>query len=205
MNLSGAYENAITKERLTFSEVKRKAEILSTIFVKDYGLQEGHTVSLFSTNSIWYPVGVWAAVRSGGRVNGASPAYTLEETIHALKTADTKVLLTLPSSLAVAEQAAAEVGIARSQILLLEGSAPGIESIQTLIARAESKPSFKIIPTYRIPQSRSNKQICGYLNFSSGTTGLPKAVMLSHHNIIAQCYQVSHKNCLLQILDRTLI
>jgi acyl-CoA synthetase (AMP-forming)/AMP-acid ligase II len=36
----------------------------------------------------------------------------------------------------------------------------------------------------------SNAQICGYLNFSSGTTGHPKAIQLSHHNIIAQCHQL---------------
>lgn len=172
--------------------MKRKAEILSTVFVRDYGLQEGQTVSLFSTNSVWYPVGVWSAVRSGGRVNGASPAYTLDETVHALKTADTKILLTLPSSLKVAQEAAAVVGIPSSHILLLEGNAPGVKSIQTLIAQAESMPSSEIIPTYRIPPGQNNKTICGYLNFSSGTTGLPKAVMLSHHNIIAQCYQVSY-------------
>ena len=46
---------------------------------------------------------MWAALRVGGCVNGASPAYNAEEMAYALKTAQSKVLLTLPSSLHVAE------------------------------------------------------------------------------------------------------
>ena len=183
----GAYINATTKERLDFAEVKQKATQLSTVLVHKYGLQPGDTVSLFSTNTIWYPVAMWAVVRAGGRVNGASPAYMIEEMTHALKTAKTKILITLPTALNVAAAAADNAGISRSNILLLEGSAPGFTSIQSLM---ELSSSFPTPPLWRIPSNKTNKQICGYLNFSSGTTGLPKAVMLSHHNIISQCLQL---------------
>lgn len=188
-SISGAYENAITKERLTFAEVKHKAEVLSTVLVRNYGLQPGQTVSLFSGNCIWYPVGVWATIRAGGRVNGASPAYTVEEILHALRTADTKILLTLPSSLPTAIKAAEQIGLALANVILLEGSDPNHHSIQSLISEALST-KLAIIPTWRVPADSNNKEVCAYLNFSSGTTGLPKAVMLSHHNMIAQCLQL---------------
>lgn len=123
----------------------------------------------------------------GGRINGASPAYSAEEMTHALKTANTKILFTLPGSLEVAVAAAKEAGLTRTSVLLLEGSAPGFTSLQDLVQRGES---LTIVQHYRIPQPQTNKDVCGYLNFSSGTTGFPKAVMLSHHNVIAQCLQL---------------
>ncbi|KEF51801.1 uncharacterized protein A1O9_12138 [Exophiala aquamarina CBS 119918] len=182
------YVNAATKERLNWDQVKTQATQLSTALVHQYGLHAGDTVSLFSTNTIWYPVAMWAVVRAGGRVNGASPAYTAEEMTHALKTAKSKILITLPSSLAVALEAAREAGIPDSHVLLLEGSSEGFVSIQTLMEEIGQR--YEPDLPFRIPEGKTNAQVCGYLNFSSGTTGLPKAVMLSHQNIIAQCHQL---------------
>ncbi|KAK3047692.1 hypothetical protein LTR09_010950 [Extremus antarcticus] len=183
----GSYINAITKERLDYADVKEKATLLSSALIHDYGLQPGDTVSLFSTNTIWYPVAMWATVRAGGCVNGASPAYNVEEMSHALKTAGTKFLMTLPGSIDAAVAACEAVGIPTRHIFLLEGQHPDFKSIQDLMEAGKwCTPS----PPHRIPSGKTNQEMCAFLNFSSGTTGLPKAVMLSHHNIIAQCHQL---------------
>ncbi|EME43928.1 hypothetical protein DOTSEDRAFT_171858 [Dothistroma septosporum NZE10] len=183
----GYYENAVSKERLYYSEVKEKATQMSSALIREYGLQVGDTASIFAGNSIWYPVALWSIIRAGGRINGASPAYNAEEMTYALKTAKTKFLFTLPGSLDVALVAADNVGIPRTNIFLLEGERNGFTSIHQLI---ETGRWDNAEPSYSIPARTTNKEVCGYLNFSSGTTGLPKAVMLSHHNIIAQCHQL---------------
>lgn len=61
----GSYINAVTNERLNFAEVKLKATLLSAALVRDYGLRPDDTVTLFSTNTIWYPVAMWATLRAG--------------------------------------------------------------------------------------------------------------------------------------------
>jgi len=69
------FTNAATKEHLSFADIKAHSTHLSTALVKNYGLQEGQTVSLFSPNTVWYPVAMFGTLRAGGVVSGASPAY----------------------------------------------------------------------------------------------------------------------------------
>lgn len=130
---TGAYINASTRERLPFADVEEQATQLSTVLVREHGLQPGDTVSLFATNTIWYPVAMWAAARAGARVNGASPAYGEEEMVHALKTAGTKFLFTLPEALEVVLKVAEQVGLSEDRIFLLEGQGQGVTTLQDLV------------------------------------------------------------------------
>ncbi|KGQ01191.1 hypothetical protein PAAG_12136 [Paracoccidioides lutzii Pb01] len=169
------YTNAATKERVNWAQVKEIATYVSTALVKKYGMKEEDTISLFSQNTIWYPVAMFAGIRAGGKVAGASPAYNVEEMSYALKKAETKFLMTGPNSLQVAVAAAKNAGIPQEHDLERIGKSHGEQGQ---------------IPPHSIPRGKTNKDLCGFLNFSSGTTGLPKAVMLSHYNVIAQCLQM---------------
>lgn len=59
------FTNAATKERVRYDEVKYYATHLSTALVHKLGLAAGDTVALFSPNSIWYPVAMFATNRIG--------------------------------------------------------------------------------------------------------------------------------------------
>lgn len=63
-SLSG-FTNATTKERVRYDEVKTYATHLSTALVHKLELAAGETVALFSPNSIWYPVAMFATNRIG--------------------------------------------------------------------------------------------------------------------------------------------
>ena len=170
----GGYHNAVTKETVNWREVKETATYLSTALVKKYGLKEGETVALFSQNTIWYPVAMHATLRVGGKISGASPAYNVDEMRYALQKADAKFLMTHPNSMEVAIASAKKAGIPKENLFLLEGEMEGYKNVKELIE--EGKKVGEQVPYFTIPKGKTNFDICGFLSFSSGTTGLPKAV-----------------------------
>ncbi|KAL2061856.1 hypothetical protein VTL71DRAFT_7234 [Oculimacula yallundae] len=194
------YSNAITKERIPYTSVKAHTTHLSTALVKHYNLKKGDVVALFSPNTIWYPVAMLSVNRVGGIVSGASPAYNIEEMTYALKTAKAKFLMTVPGSMDVAKRAAEAAGIGRDRVFLLEGEMEGYKTVKELIELG--KKEERQVEEYKLKEGERNGDLCGFLSFSSGTTGLPKAVMISHQNVIAQCLQIqqitpsSHKKIL---------
>lgn len=95
---------------------------------------------------------------------------------YALKIGQAKFLMTAPGSMEVAAAAAKNAGIPQSHIFLLEGQLDGYSTIHDLIAAGRSYGAVGQIPAYKIPAGKQNKDVCAFLSFSSGTTGLPKAV-----------------------------
>jgi 4-coumarate--CoA ligase len=152
---------------------------LSTSLSRKYGLAAGDTVAIFSPNNIWYPVAMMAVSRLGGIVSGASPHYNVSEMAYALKESNAKFLMTAPGCMKIALAAAEKAEIPRENIFLLTGERDGFRTIQDLLRAGENFGNEQVEP-FAIPKDKTNGDICAFLSFSSGTTGLPKAVSLIH-------------------------
>lgn len=113
---------------------------------------------------------------TGGIISGASPAYNVEEMTYALKTGQAKVLMTVPSSMEVAIPAAKNAGIPAERIFLLEGERDGYTTFKQLLDIGKSYGAGDQVPPLKLLPGETNRDVCGFLSFSSGTTGLPKAV-----------------------------
>jgi acyl-CoA synthetase (AMP-forming)/AMP-acid ligase II len=140
------------------------------------GFAKGDVLALSSPNLPEYAVAMYGAMAAGGVVTGANPLLTAGELAGQLADASASILVTVPPFLEVARAAAAKAGGAE---VLVFGEAEGATPFASLLAAGEAPPEVRIDPAGDLAA----------LPYSSGTTGLPKGVELTHANLVAQARQ----------------
>ncbi|RDW61359.1 hypothetical protein BP5796_11251 [Coleophoma crateriformis] len=162
------------------------------------GLKPGDRVLLFSGNNLFYPVAFMGVVMAGGIFTGANPGFVVRELAYQLKDADVKFLICADASLEIGIEAAASVGMGKDRVFLyddklFEGTGEsrlGIQNWKTLIE------SEKVGKNFRWFEPKDPKDATCCLNYSSGTTGVPKGVEITHFNHVANATQFIHMGTL---------
>ncbi|EXJ71988.1 uncharacterized protein A1O5_04491 [Cladophialophora psammophila CBS 110553] len=147
------------------------------------GLKKGECVCVHSFNDIYYSVLFLEILAAGAIFVGTNPSYTPFELKHHLMTAGAKFVITEPELLDAIKAVSGDCGISDSNVRIFNVKGQevpkGFQTWSELLHHGE-----------RDWDRFDNEEICGATPaaflFSSGTTGLPKAAVISHHNLIAQ-------------------
>lgn len=139
------------------------------------GVGPGTVIALMAPNTPDYVIVFHAAALAGATITTLNPAYTAPEAAHQLKDSGAVLLVTIPAFLPLAEVAIQ--GSAVAEVLTI-GEAPGHRSIDHLQGADLTR---------QVPVDLDRQALA--LPYSSGTTGLPKGVMLSHRNMVANVDQ----------------
>ncbi|MGW0912233.1 4-coumarate--CoA ligase family protein [Streptomyces sp. NPDC002784] len=142
------------------------------------GVRKGDVLALHSPNTVAFPTAFYAATRAGASVTTVHPLATPEEFAKQLKDAEARWIVTVSPLLEVARRAAGLAG-GIEEILVCD-SAPGHRSLIDMLASTAPEPQVDIDPAEDIAA----------LPYSSGTTGVPKGVMLTHRQIATNLAQL---------------
>jgi acyl-CoA synthetase (AMP-forming)/AMP-acid ligase II len=140
------------------------------------GFGKGDVFAHYAPNLPEYAVAFHAVATVGGVNTTANPALTADELTRQLRDCGARLLVTVPDQLEKAAVAAQAAGVRE---VFVYGEADDATSFASLLQGAGEPPEVAIDP--------ANDLVA--LPYSSGTTGLPKGVMLTHRNLVANMCQ----------------
>ncbi|KAI1785720.1 phenylacetyl-CoA ligase [Ganoderma leucocontextum] len=174
-------------------DLRTRSHALARSLKARYNIGIGSVVSLFVPNHIDYGVIIWATHRLGGVVAAHSSALTIDEFAYQLEITESSLVVAYPGNLQVALSAMKARNIPENRLLLLDGhlapDAPFL-SIESLIEEHESLAPY----VEHKFKSGEAKTAIAFLCFSSGTTGNPKAVAVSHYSAMCAIIQTAMSN-----------
>ncbi|HYK83108.1 MAG TPA: AMP-binding protein [Gemmatimonadales bacterium] len=140
------------------------------------GLKPGDVLALFAPNLPEYALAFYGALAAGAVVSPVSSLATVDDVTFQLRDAGARMLVTVPAFLDRARPAAERLGI---EHLFVLGEAGDATPFATLLASDAPAPRPIIQPARDL----------AVLPYSSGTTGFPKGVLLTHRNLVANLMQ----------------
>ncbi len=142
------------------------------------GFRKGDVFAIYSPNVPEYAIAFHAVSLLGGINTTISPLYTVAELSAQLRDSGARYLVTVPPCAEKAEQAARESGVRE---VFVFGETERGTPFGSLLAAESAPPAVQIDP----------REDLVVLPYSSGTTGLPKGVMLTHYNLVANILQMA--------------
>ncbi|WP_433189275.1 4-coumarate--CoA ligase family protein [Actinoallomurus sp. CA-150999] len=147
------------------------------------GIGAGAVVGLLAPNSSLFAVAFHGILRAGATATTINALFTAHDIAKQLTDANATMLITVSALLPQAQEAARTVGIAPERLIVLDGdgdAATGHANADDLLAHNVPAPQIDLDPATRL----------AVLPYSSGTTGNPKGVMLTHQNLVANMAQI---------------
>ena len=141
------------------------------------GFAPGDTLALMAPNLPEYAIIFHAVAVAGGVVTTVNPTYGADEVAFQLRDAGATELVTVGMFAEVAKEAI--TGTEISEVITIDGVA-GTTALDSIFGD----------PIQQSPVNPVDDVVV--LPYSSGTTGLPKGVMLTHHNLVANICQCDH-------------
>ncbi len=190
---------------LTYAQLETLSRAFAAWLQKKSGLAAGDRVALMMPNVLQYPIALFGILRAGMVVVNVNPLYTARELEHQLKDSGAKAIVIVENFAHVLQQVLAHTDL-KHVLVTRVGDLLGFPkgSIVNLVLRMR-----KQVPPWSMPGAITLKSALGtglglklapvdvgpqniaFLQYTGGTTGVAKAAMLTHRNMVANILQAT--------------
>ncbi len=181
-----AYNSA--GKTITFAQVEQQSRYLAQWFQQQSGLKAGDRIAIQLPNIVDYPVVAYAAFRAGLILVNTNPLYTAREMHHQFNDAQVKAIVILDS---LTDKLATIVDDTPIQTVIVTAAVgePSLQAGQLCLGELINQGE-KLSPLQTHQASHDDIAV---LQYTGGTTGVAKAAMLSHGNILANAQQMNER------------
>ncbi|WP_455372809.1 long-chain-fatty-acid--CoA ligase [Limibacillus halophilus] len=169
------------------------------------GLEKGDHVGLFLPNTPYYVIFYYAVLKAGGVVINFNPLYTQPEVERQVRDAGCRIMVTLDMAMMLPKlHRLVERGELDGVVVCsLAGALPRIKGLIFPLIRAKQLSRIPDSPAYLsyssllkeraplLPVAIDPREDVAVLQYTGGTTGVPKGAMLTHYNLVANRKQVA--------------
>ncbi len=149
----------------------------------DRGIGVGDVAGLLSPNSSAFAVAFHGILRAGATATTINTLFTAKDIAKQLTDAHARMLITVERLRTAAIEGAAHAGLSPAEVVIIDGPGEAVDghpNADDLLASGADAPHVEFDPATHL----------AVLAYSSGTTGNPKGVMLTHRNLVANVAQI---------------
>ncbi|MEM1947498.1 MAG: AMP-binding protein [Candidatus Caldarchaeum sp.] len=185
----------------TFAELKKFSDSFGTA-LKNLGLKKGDRFAILLPNSVQFIVSYYGAFKAGLTVVPINPLSTGEEIAELCKRSSAKAIICLDLFIDQVMEALPKTELQHVIVSNIADHLPGLKKrLGKLLGKIPSKPVpqhpaikqyLKLLETSpeKLEPSLDPVKDIASIQFTGGTTGFPRGVLLTHHNIVSNIYQM---------------
>src|SRR5271157_4184575 len=189
---------------MSYREFDRLSRAFASYLVNVARLPRGARIALMMPNLMQYPVALFGALRAGYVVVNCNPLYSPRELHHQLADSGAEAIVVLENFAQTVEKAIDGTPV---RLVVVTGVGDLLGPARRLMTNFVVRRVRHAVPPWNLPQAAPFRRALAlgrseavefpqvepndlaFLQYTGGTTGVPKGAMLTHRNIVANLQQ----------------
>jgi long-chain acyl-CoA synthetase len=190
---------------ISYGELDLKSRAFASYLQNVARLPRGARVALMMPNLLQYPIAAFGALRAGYVVVNCNPLYSPRELKHQLADSGAEAIVVLENFAGTLEKAIAGTAV---KVVIVTAAGDQLGGAKGTLVNFVVRHVRRAVPAFRLPQAaRFNRALAlgsrspfrdasispddvAFLQYTGGTTGVPKGAMLTHRNMVANLRQI---------------